>query len=455
MIFKFSVKSKKIEMDFQSQGLYQRLSTKTDTTNTMTTTAMTLTELRMKNNTPSRFLKQDDIELIVSLFENASSHAEFEAELRKKFEKKCDICELERDLETGECDCRIVECAACGEKHPKYELNLVEGVFGLRCDECDPTQHTSCYECGECLDDPSSHIFCFAKEGEEDRTLCCECGQDLHKEYKSEGWTRDDESMLGSDDEEDEDEDEEEEEEDSEEEEDEDCRGYKGCFNKLTTKEERGAKMCESCTNIWKGFEKDGVACGLRSDLGEAIYAARNAELEDLIISVAAKLQQKGFDAGKHDRPWCEEAEKQHRAFFPFTPFEAKKEIYEKFCEDLKKLEDEEKEDSDDDEDRYVCGVCGKTEPKDVEWDIGAMEDFRGDVICPDCDDEEELNSEDDDYEDKMEGKWKCRRCGENKASSVVGDDGDCLNYCRECLGDDEEKDELCSAIDASGNALW
>lgn len=399
-------------MDFQSQGLYQRLSTKTDTTNTMTTTAMTLTELRMKNNTPSRFLKQDDIELIVSLFENASSHAEFEAELRKKFEKKCDICELERDLETGECDCRIVECAACGEKHPKYELNLVEGVCGLRCDECDPTRSTSCYECGECLDDPSSHIFCFAKEGEEDRTLCCECGQDFHKEYKGEGWTRDDESMLGSDDEEDEDEEEEdseeeEDEEDSEEEEDEDCRGYKGCFNKLTTKEERGAKMCESCTNIWKGFEKDGVPAALRSDLGEAIYAARNAELEDLIISVAAKLQQKGFDAGKHDRPWCEEAEKQHRAFFPFTPFEAKKEIYEKFCEDLKKLEDEEKEDSDDDEDRYVCGVCGKTEPKDVEWDVGAMEDFRGDVICPDC------------------------------------------------VGDDEEKDELCSAIDASGNALW
>ena len=211
--------------------------------------------------------------------------------------------------------------------------------------------------------------------------------------------------MLGSDDEEDEDD----EEEDSEEEEDEDCRGYKGCFNKLTTKEEYGAKMCESCTNIWKGFEKDGVPCGLRSDLGAAIYAARNAELEDLIIVVAAKLQQKGFDAGKHDRPWCEEAEKQHRAFFPFTPFEAKKEIYEKFCEDLKKLEDE-----------------------------------------------EELNPlDDDEYEDKMEGKWKCRRCGENKASSVVFDDGDCLNYCRECLGDDEEKDELCSAIDASGNALW
>jgi hypothetical protein len=152
----------------------------------------------MKNNTPSRFLKQDDIERIVFIFENYPA-AEFEAELRKAYEQKCDICEVERDLETGECDCRLVACSACGDEHPKYELNLVEGCFGLRCDECDPTRSTSCYECGECLDDPATHIFCFSKEGEEDRTLCCGCGQDLHKEYKSDGWTRDDDSEGDSD----------------------------------------------------------------------------------------------------------------------------------------------------------------------------------------------------------------------------------------------------------------
>jgi ribosomal protein S27AE len=45
----------------------------------------------------------------------------------------------------------------------------------------------------------------------------------------------------------------------------------------------------------------------------------------------------------------------------------------------------EESDDEDDDEDRFVCGVCGKTEPKDVEWDVGASEDFDGNVICPDC----------------------------------------------------------------------
>ena len=42
-------------------------------------------------------------------------------------------------------------------------------------------------------------------------------------------------------------------------------------------------------------------------------------------------------------------------------------------------------ENSDDDDDRYVCGVCGKTEPKDVEWDVGASLDFDGNVICPAC----------------------------------------------------------------------
>ena len=39
----------------------------------------------------------------------------------------------------------------------------------------------------------------------------------------------------------------------------------------------------------------------------------------------------------------------------------------------------------DDDWDRYVCGVCGKTEPKDVEWDVGEGMDFDGNVVCPAC----------------------------------------------------------------------
>lgn len=38
-------------------------------------------------------------------------------------------------------------------------------------------------------------------------------------------------------------------------------------------------------------------------------------------------------------------------------------------------------------DERYVCGVCGKTEPSDEEWDVGPIEDFMGDVVCPDCQD--------------------------------------------------------------------
>ena len=50
------------------------------------------------------------------------------------------------------------------------------------------------------------------------------------------------------------------------------------------------------------------------------------------------------------------------------------------FCEDCA-----DGSDYDFDDDRYVCGVCGKTEPKDVEWDVGDPLDFCGDVVCPDC----------------------------------------------------------------------
>ena len=62
-------------------------------------------------------------------------------------------------------------------------------------------------------------------------------------------------------------------------------------------------------------------------------------QIDELIISVASKLQQKTFEAGKHDRPWCEEAEGQHRMFLCYIPFEKKKSLYEKFCEDLKKAD--------------------------------------------------------------------------------------------------------------------
>ena len=103
------------------------------------------------------------------------------------------------------CDCLSPEeedtCECCGKpyddrsNHYLWELcDCVQNDDGtLSRPEEEDDEVSVCYECGECLDDPSTHIFCFEKEGEKDRTLCCECGQDFHKEYKSEGWTRDDE----------------------------------------------------------------------------------------------------------------------------------------------------------------------------------------------------------------------------------------------------------------------
>lgn len=73
-------------------------------------------------------------------------------------------------------------------------------------------------------------------------------------------------------------------------------------------------------------------------------------------------------------------------------------------CEEC--YEDDEEEDED--EERLVCGVCFEMEPKDVCWEFDpTVED---NVVCPKC---------------------------------------------RETNWNEDGKDELCSAIDASGNALY
>jgi hypothetical protein len=41
--------------------------------------------------------------------------------------------------------------------------------------------------------DEDMHIFCYSR-GDEEETMCCECGQDLHEEMKADGWKRDDDS---------------------------------------------------------------------------------------------------------------------------------------------------------------------------------------------------------------------------------------------------------------------
>jgi hypothetical protein len=304
----------------------------------------------MKNNTPSRFLKQDDIERIVFIFENYPA-AEFEAELRKAYEQKCDICEVERDLETGECDCRLVACSACGDEHPKYELNLVEGCFGLRCDECDPTQHTSCYECGECLDDPATHLFCFSKEGEKDRTMCGECGQDFHKEYKSDGWTRDDDSEEDSDSD-----------DDSEEDSDSD----------------------------------DDSEGDSESD------AETEGECHDGSVWVCCKCEKVSDGKG-----------------FP----DSKSQFYEELGD-------------------WYCGKCHEYYTREDQDDFTNR-------LCgyyPNCQNEFDL-ADPHYYDEEMGECFCCEECFKKEQKRSLGRDTE--------EEEDEEKDELCSAIDASGNALW
>jgi regulator of replication initiation timing len=96
-------------------------------------------------------------------------------------------------------------------------------------------------------------------------------------------------------------------------------------------------------------------------------------------------------------------------------------------------------------------GLCGCAEEEQAEQDF--FEGKEGGVIRwkPQAeDDEEELDSDDDDYEDKMAGKWECRRCGEKKAWSWVFDDLDCYYYCRECLDELEENSEIEKGGDAA-----
>ena len=65
-------------------------------------------------------------------------------------------------------------------------------------------------------------------------------------------------------------------------------------------------------------------------------------KLEDLIIGITAEIQQRGFDAGKHNLAWCDEAEEQFRELLALVSFEGKHKLYEKVSEQIKALDAEE-----------------------------------------------------------------------------------------------------------------
>jgi hypothetical protein len=105
----------------------------------------------------------------------------------KKHENYCEICDVNKG-DDG-CDCRIIECARCGEKGPKYNHKL--GSDGLlRCDDCFDAPADSCSQCGIELGE-DIHIFCFCK-GDDETTMCSNCADELTDEMRANGWTRDD-----------------------------------------------------------------------------------------------------------------------------------------------------------------------------------------------------------------------------------------------------------------------
>jgi hypothetical protein len=98
-------------------------------------------------------------------------------------------------------------------------------------------------------------------------------------------------------------------------------------------------------------------------------------------------------------------------------------------------------------ETEYSCDNCGHQFKNEEEWSGNCDEHSCSNCEC-DCSDcaEEEPNSDDDDYEDKMAGKLNCRRCDEAKAWSYVFDGGECLNYCSPCLAELEDKKYIVKA---------
>ena len=106
------------------------------------------------------------------------------------------------------------------------------------------------------------------------------------------------------------------------------------------------------------------------------------------------------------------------------------------------KFEPKEKEETE-----YSCDNCGHQFKNEEEWSGNCDEHSCSNCEC-DCSDcaEEEPNSDDDDYEDKMAGKLNCRRCDEAKAWSYVFEGGECLNYCSPCLAELEDKKYIVKA---------
>jgi hypothetical protein len=129
------------------------------------------------------------------------------------------------------------------------------------------------------------------------------------------------------------------------------------------------------------------------------------------------------------------------------------------------------------------CMRCGRWDGTET-WEgkgVCKSKTIDGVVVCQECD--AEMNEDDEDCESEASGgEYECRNCGEHTAWSYIFEGGDCYEYCDTCrdemeekkqivklrlidgdmcapqyrfVEEEEEEDELNSAIDASGNALY
>ena len=112
-----------------------------------------------------------------------------------------------------ECGCDKVFCADCAIKNETDDLDWCDDetckhYYAYRNDNCtcrdngcgycnpdeeddDYDEDNLCYHCG-CYLDENTHIFIFEKNGQDDMTMCADCGEHLADQLREEGWKRDD-----------------------------------------------------------------------------------------------------------------------------------------------------------------------------------------------------------------------------------------------------------------------
>jgi hypothetical protein len=111
---------------------------------------------------------------------------------------QCDKC-YDKDKEEDEKEEEEEEKCVCGECGISTKGRKIRGLWDNKlCEECgehsdieEEEDMTYCDNC-DCALTEDTYIFCFEKDGEDDMTMCAECGNDTADEMRADGWKRDD-----------------------------------------------------------------------------------------------------------------------------------------------------------------------------------------------------------------------------------------------------------------------